>query len=183
MLLTRRQPDKPTAAANKLCSIRTLNGVYTEFGIDPSEGRDVDLRDELGLYIANENSNHMPKNSSQSLSEHRYTITIYQCNTPEYPLSADFSPSRPTMYASEMSLLERLNVSVGGMYLSGLRLSSNLILIQHVLRKIDPCKYSLQEWNDVVCYITGQRMHFHSREDAIHYLMTYSRTDNFKERL
>lgn len=35
MLLTRRQPDKPTAAANKLCSIRTLNGVYTEFGIDP----------------------------------------------------------------------------------------------------------------------------------------------------
>lgn len=57
-----------------------------------SAGRDVDLHDELGLYIANENSNQMPKNSSQSLSEHRYTITIYQCNTPEYPLSADFSP-------------------------------------------------------------------------------------------
>ncbi|MEF2794841.1 MAG: hypothetical protein U0N62_05130, partial [Hydrogeniiclostridium sp.] len=26
---------KPAAASNKLCSIRTLNGVYTEFGIDP----------------------------------------------------------------------------------------------------------------------------------------------------
>ena len=35
MLLTRRQPDKPAAAANNLCSIRTLNGLYTEFGIDP----------------------------------------------------------------------------------------------------------------------------------------------------
>lgn len=35
MLLARRQPDKPAAATNKLCSIRTRNGVYTEFGIDP----------------------------------------------------------------------------------------------------------------------------------------------------
>ena len=35
MLLPRRQPDKPAAATNKLCSIRTRNGVYTEFGIDP----------------------------------------------------------------------------------------------------------------------------------------------------
>ena len=36
MLLIRRQPDKPAAAANKLCSIRTRIGVYTEFGIDPN---------------------------------------------------------------------------------------------------------------------------------------------------
>lgn len=35
MLLKRRQPDKPAAALNKFCSIRTLNGIYTEFGIDP----------------------------------------------------------------------------------------------------------------------------------------------------
>ena len=37
MLLPRRQPDKPAAATNKLCSIRTRNGVYTEFGIDPRD--------------------------------------------------------------------------------------------------------------------------------------------------
>ena len=37
MLLKRRQPDKPAAALNKFCSIRTSNGVYTEFGIDPIE--------------------------------------------------------------------------------------------------------------------------------------------------
>ena len=37
MLLARRQPDKPAAATNKLCSIRTRNGVYTEFGIDPED--------------------------------------------------------------------------------------------------------------------------------------------------
>ena len=35
MLLARRQPDKPAAATNKFCSIRTRNGLYTEFGIDP----------------------------------------------------------------------------------------------------------------------------------------------------
>ena len=37
ILLPRRQPDKPAAATNKLCSIRTRNGVYTKFGIDPSK--------------------------------------------------------------------------------------------------------------------------------------------------
>ncbi len=36
MLLKRRQLDKPAAALNKFCSIRTLNGVYAEFGIDSS---------------------------------------------------------------------------------------------------------------------------------------------------
>ncbi len=36
MLLKRRQPDAPAAAPNKYCPILTLNGLYTEFGIDPS---------------------------------------------------------------------------------------------------------------------------------------------------
>ena len=36
ILLKRRQPDEPAAALNKYCSIRTLNGVYTEFEIAPS---------------------------------------------------------------------------------------------------------------------------------------------------
>ena len=36
MLLKRRQPDEPAAALDKFCSIRTLNRVYTEFGIDPA---------------------------------------------------------------------------------------------------------------------------------------------------
>lgn len=35
MLLKRRQPDSPATALNKFCSIRTSNGIYTEFGIDP----------------------------------------------------------------------------------------------------------------------------------------------------
>ena len=56
MLLPRRQPDKPAAATNKFCSIRTRNGLYTEFGIDPSK---VDaLTDEeyveLAVYAADE---------------------------------------------------------------------------------------------------------------------------------
>lgn len=35
MLLKRRQPDPPATALNKVCSIRTSIGVYTEFGMDP----------------------------------------------------------------------------------------------------------------------------------------------------
>ena len=49
MMPARRQPDKPAAASNKLCSIRTLNGVYTEFGIDPVLGVLVFSRPELVL--------------------------------------------------------------------------------------------------------------------------------------
>lgn len=37
MLLPRRQSDKSAAASNKFCSIRTLNGLYAEFGIDPAQ--------------------------------------------------------------------------------------------------------------------------------------------------
>ena len=36
MLLTWQQPDSTATALNKFCSICTPNGVYTEFGIDPS---------------------------------------------------------------------------------------------------------------------------------------------------
>ena len=38
----RRQLDKPAAATNKFCSIRALNGVYTEFGIDLFSQRALD---------------------------------------------------------------------------------------------------------------------------------------------
>ncbi len=44
MLSIRRQPDKPAAAANKFCSIRTPNRIYTEFGIDPVDTRRYDER-------------------------------------------------------------------------------------------------------------------------------------------
>ena len=35
MLLKRQQPGPPATALNQFCSIRTLNGLYTEFWIDP----------------------------------------------------------------------------------------------------------------------------------------------------
>ena len=50
MLLARRQPDKPAAATNKLCSIRTRNGLYTEFGIDPLYGRNHHIKDDVFQY-------------------------------------------------------------------------------------------------------------------------------------
>ena len=35
MVLKRQLPDSLATALNKYCSIHTLNGVYTEFGIAP----------------------------------------------------------------------------------------------------------------------------------------------------
>ncbi|HJD97758.1 IS30 family transposase [Mailhella massiliensis] len=63
MLLTRRQPDKPAAAANNLCSIRTLNGLYTEFGIDPKS------RLLLSLKIPRKTSAHVRDGMIRLLSE------------------------------------------------------------------------------------------------------------------
>ena len=51
MMPARRQPDKPAAASNKLCSIRTLNGVYTEFGIDPQEA----FEDVVSMFLSKKN--------------------------------------------------------------------------------------------------------------------------------
>ncbi len=40
MLLKKRLLDDPAATTNKFRSIPTLNGVYTEFGIDPVQESD-----------------------------------------------------------------------------------------------------------------------------------------------
>ena len=47
ILLTRRQPVNPAAASNEFCSICTLNGVYTEFGIDPQKS--IQARDRTSI--------------------------------------------------------------------------------------------------------------------------------------
>ena len=44
MMPARRQPDSLATALNKFCSIRTANGVYTEFGIAPFENIGVSLQ-------------------------------------------------------------------------------------------------------------------------------------------
>ena len=51
MLLKRRQPDSSAATLNKFCSIRTIDGVYTEFGIDPTISTIKKLCDGLGISI------------------------------------------------------------------------------------------------------------------------------------
>lgn len=61
-------------------------------------------------------------------------------------------------------------MGTGCMYLSDLHLPSNLPLIRHTLHTIDPQSYPLKEWNDAVCYITGQAIQFTDPKDAAAYL-------------
>lgn len=71
-------------------------------------------------------------------------------------------------------LLGVLQCETGCMYLSDLHTSSNIPAILHVLRKIDPAAYSLWEWTDAVCYITGKNIRFERISDAVRYLKEYS---------
>lgn len=67
-------------------------------------------------------------------------------------------------------LLEVLQCRIGCMYLSDLRIPSNLPLVRHALRKIDAERFALHEWNDAVRYITGKKLSFDQVSDAAGYL-------------
>lgn len=70
-------------------------------------------------------------------------------------------------------LLERLQASIGCLYLSDLHQPDWLPLIQQVLPDINPKDYSIQEWNDAVRYITGIGSSFSNRADAVRFLQYY----------
>lgn len=56
-----------------------------------------------------------------------------------------------------LDLLEVLQYKTGCMYLSDLHNPDNMHLVRHALREIIPEFFSLREWTDAVCYITGQK--------------------------
>lgn len=99
------------------------------------------------------------------------------CNEQTVENKAFFQESsklRSGLKSSPIGLLESIQVQVGCMYLSDLHIPYNLPLVQSALRKIEPDSYPLREWNDAVCYITGQELHFESQRDAAKYLMNWN---------
>lgn len=73
------------------------------------------------------------------------------------------------------SLLENIADKAGCEYLSDLRYKASFGEIQRVLREIQPDLYSIKVWNDAVTYITGEKISFDSREEAVYYLKTYGK--------
>ena len=69
-------------ALNKFCSIRTANGVYTEFGIAPREAL-IDLVDHIKVY---ENGNISVK--CKFADEFRKIAEYIEINTSEIPAVA-----------------------------------------------------------------------------------------------
>lgn len=77
-------------------------------------------------------------------------------------------------YVPSIGLLEFLQKQVGCIYVSDLHIPSNLPLIKSALRKIEPDIYGLREWDDAVCYLTGQDSNFENQRDAAKYLMKWN---------
>lgn len=71
----------------------------------------------------------------------------------------------------DMSLLDYLAAKVGARYLSDLHLAVYRSPLCHVLRALDIESFDLAEWNDAVCYITGEEKCFTEISEAAKYLM------------
>ncbi len=71
------------------------------------------------------------------------------------------------------SLLEWLSKEMGCMYLSDLHKPELFPAIQKVLDKLDPEKYSLQEWKDAVHYLTGENCSFTTQKQFALFLQNY----------
>lgn len=69
-----------------------------------------------------------------------------------------------------LGLLELISFKTGCMYLSDLHQSHQLLFIQHAIREIPVEEFSLQEWNDAVEYITGEKVCFSGQKQAALFL-------------
>ena len=71
-----------------------------------------------------------------------------------------------------LSLLEYIALKAGCTYLSDLHYISPQY-IRHIVREIDPSRFCLQEWNNTVEYITGNRTPFEDENQAAACLRNY----------
>lgn len=82
--------------------------------------------------------------------------------------------------SSQKGLLDMLSYEVGCMYVSDLHNDQLLPLIRHVILKIDENNYNIQEWYELIYYITGQRVSFLHQNEAKDYLVNYC--ENYKKK-
>lgn len=152
---------------------KTVENVVTCFldtiASDLCAGHAVDLGDNFGAFIIKERNESVPENSHRTPITSRYKVFFRESSK----LRRRLKSHSVDCYAPSLGLLESLQVQVGCMYLSDLHTPSNLPLVQRALRKIKPDSYGLREWNDAVCYITGQDTNFDSQRDAAKYLMCW----------
>lgn len=159
---------------NTGCDEKTVENVVTCFlstvANRLSEGCAVDLGDDFGNFIIKERTGSVPENSPRTPKASRSKVFFRESSE----LRRRLKSHSVDCYAPSLGLLESIQVQVGCMYLSDLHIPSNLPLVQRALRKIEPDSYPLREWNDAVCYITGQELHFENQRDAAKYLMNWN---------
>ncbi len=82
----------------------------------------------------------------------------------------------------KMGLLDYIASKVGCMYLSDLHEPQNLLSIQSTLHSIVPSMFGLEEWSEMVAYITGEYIYFQSGEQAMEYLLSYKHNEKSPRR-
>lgn len=69
------------------------------------------------------------------------------------------------------TLLQKLAMEAGFSYMSDLHSQYHAKCVYYALDRLTPGEYPLEEWEEAVRYITGlKETHFHSQEEAFHYL-------------
>lgn len=156
---------------------KTVENVVTCFldtiASDLCAGHTVDLGEDFGVFIIKKRIGSISENSPCTPKASRYKVFFRESSK----LRRRLKSHSVDYYAPSLGLLEFLQVQVGCMYLSDLHTPSNLPLVQRALRKIAPDSYGLKEWNDAVCYITGQDSDFDKQRDAARYLINYTQTE------
>lgn len=107
-------------------------------------------------------------------------FTILQ-EKPDFSVEIDFGDNAGKFISLQKNtiesvggLLELLSAKAGCQYLSDLHHPDQLVFVKHALYKIKADRYSIGEWNDAVCYITGQSVCFNHPSEAMEYLRAYT---------
>ena len=101
-------------------------------------------------------------------SVHAIHISEHKDSFQESTVRKDMSKMSP------IGLLEILQREVGCMYISDLHAPYNLPRIHCALKKFEPGRYDIREWNDVFYYITGQAENFSEQRRAAEHLAHYT---------
>lgn len=155
---------------------KIINCFLESIEIRLSEESEVDLGDNIGILLIDDRV----WNSSNYMKEKKYYGQSCDNDKWRQGLVMKISLIKKNISICQDRLLETLCLRIGGMYLSDLRIASNLFLVQRALYKIKPESYSLHEWNDAVRYITGENICFEKQAEAAGYLMNYSRMKDNK---
>ena len=143
-----------------------LEGIAEEL----AAGNTVDLGETLGVFRVKPRAGNVQEGSPRTPKTPGYRVVFREGNGLKRRLKEESARTGTGRKVSQEGLLEAIGRLTGCCYLSDLRRPGMLSRIRRAVGKLDPRQYSLWEWNDAVCYLTGRDLRFESREEAAGFL-------------